>query len=204
MNIILVLLVLLAAYFIYSAVFKYNEAVYVKSNVDNRTYMIRSGKGQSIEHLRHSADTLAQINNRVENLIVHLSSKYSSDANNNFWVTKLKNNYDHNALSEAARDNRFTTYTIDKEKMHVCLRTRDKQENLYDLNTLMYVVIHELAHMCNYDKSGNPIHGHGEQFKYIFRKLILEAQHIGVYKYIDYERSPQEYCGIMISSQIAR
>ena len=105
-------------------------------------------------------------------------------------------------ISEGALDLRYTTYTIDKQDIHICLRTRDKFENIYDIDLLMYVVIHELAHLCNYDKNGSPIIGHGFEFKYIFKFLIEESIKIGIYKYTDYARNPKEYCGMQLSSSI--
>jgi hypothetical protein len=86
--------------------------------------------------------------------------------------------------------------------MHVCLRTRDQDEKLYNINLLMYVILHELAHLCNYDESGNPIQGHGKEFKDNFYLFIVEAIKIGIYTYIDYTEKPEEYCGIMVSSTI--
>jgi hypothetical protein len=119
-----------------------------------------------------------------------------------YFVKKLQSGYNSNILSEAAIDSRYTTYTIDKHDVHVCLRTRDKDEKLYDINLLMYVILHELAHLCNYDEAGNPIEGHGKEFKDIFYLLVVEAIKLDVYTYIDYTEQPQEYCGIIVSSTI--
>jgi predicted SprT family Zn-dependent metalloprotease len=66
----------------------------------------------------------------------------------------------------------------------------------------MYVILHELAHLCNYDNMGNPIQGHGLEFKNIFKLLVIEAIRLNLYEYIDYSDTPHEYCGIMISTTI--
>ena len=66
----------------------------------------------------------------------------------------------------------------------------------------MYVVLHELSHLCNYDKSGNPIQGHGREFKYIFKFLVEESIKIDIYQHTNYAVQPKEYCGIIISSSI--
>jgi hypothetical protein len=105
-------------------------------------------------------------------------------------------------LSEAAIDNRYTTFTVNKADMHVCLRTRDQNEKMYEINLLMYVILHELAHFCNFDPNGNPINGHGEEFKSIFKLLVVEAVKIGVYEYTDYSKHPREYCGMYMNSSI--
>jgi len=170
----------------------------VKSNIDNRKYLIRNGN-KSKQYLQESADTLAIINARIEKLIKHLKNKYTE---NQICISKLIENYDYSLLSEAAIDERYTTFTIDKQDIHICLRTRDGYDKLYDINILMYVVLHELAHLCNYDKNEYPITGHGSEFKYIFRLLVTESIQIGIYNHINFRNEPKEYCGIVINSSI--
>lgn len=188
----------LIVYFIYSFFFTFNEVSYVKSEIDNNTYTIRRGNVKSDMYLKKSADTLAKIHLNIVNLIEHLKQKYPND----HVISKLQQNYNSGILSEAAVDKRFTTYTIDKTDIHICLRTRDDNEELYDINLLMYVVLHELAHLCNYDQDGNPIQGHGKEFIQIFQKLVRESIDINIYTFEDYKKHPKEYCGIIINSQI--
>lgn len=183
-------------------IYLYDENVSVKSDVDNNYYVIRRGNTKGEYYLKQSANTLGEINLRIVKLIDHLYKKYKDDMTKMYFVKKLQSGYNSNILSEAAIDSRYTTYTIDKQDMHVCLRTRDKDEKLYDINLLMYVILHELAHLCNYDEAGNPIEGHGKEFKDIFYLLVVEAIKLDVYTYIDYTEQPQEYCGIIVSSTI--
>lgn len=199
MEIFLILIFIFLCYFI---IYLYDENVSVKSDVDNNFYLIRRGNTKDEYYLKQSANTLGEINIRIIKLINHLYKKYKDDMTKMYFIKKLQSNYNSNILSEAAIDSRYTTYTIDKQDMHVCLRTRDKDEKLYDINLLMYVILHELAHLCNYDESGNPIEGHGKEFKDIFYLLVVEAIRLGVYTYTDYTQNPQEYCGIMVSSTI--
>jgi hypothetical protein len=186
----------------YRFVRNYQEIEYITSDLDNKVYMIRRGYSKSKEFLLKSANTLADINKRVEKLIEFLEKNYSDDPNKNYFIKKLRENYNSYMISEASLDLRYTTYTVDKQDMHICLRTRDQYENVYDIDLLMYVVLHELAHLCNYNKFGTPIIGHGFEFKFVFKFLVEEAIKIGIYKYTDYSRNPHEYCGIKISSSI--
>lgn len=203
MDIILVLIAFgLVLYFTINMVTTYSETLYINSEIDNKDYIIRRGHTKSEEFLKKSANALAEINVRVTKLIDHLETKYTKDPNRNYFIKKLKENYNSYILSEAAVDERYTTYTVDKQDMHVCLRTRDRSENLYDINLLMYVILHELAHLCNYDRLGNPIQGHGIEFKEIFKLLVIEAIKLNIYQYIDYSETPKEYCGIVISTTI--
>lgn len=196
------LAVILVFYFTYSVINTYNEVLYVESDTNNKKYIIRRGKMKSNGFLKESANTLSEIDNRVKKLIDHLETKYKNDNGKYYFIKKLRENYHVDILSEAAMDSRYTTYTVDKRDMHICLRTRDSNERLYDINLLMYVILHELAHLCNYTRSGYPIQGHGQEFKDIFRLLVIEAIKLGIYQYKDYSQSPQEYCGIIINSTI--
>lgn len=201
-TIIIILGILLVVYFIYHMIYTYGEVKYVKSDIDGKVYLIRRGNNKSEKFLKDSANTLALINKNVIVLIEHLEQNYNNDDDKYYFIEKLKKNYTPYIISEAAVDPRYTTYTIDKRDMHICLRTRDNNEKIYDINILMYVVLHELAHLCNYTKNGHPILGHGPEFKFIFRFLVEEAIKLDVYKHINYAIEPKEYCGIMITTSI--
>jgi len=204
MNVLLTfILIMLISYCIWYNVSIYNENMYVISDVDNQKYLIRGGKNKSEYFLKESANMLAEINRRVNILIDYLYDKYKYDDSMNYLINHLKRNYSVDKISEAATDSKHTTYTVNKREMHICLRTRDVNEKLYDINLLMYVIIHELAHMANYDTNKKPIIGHGIEFKKIFRLLVIESINIGIYKYIDYRKTPAEYCGLNLYTQIA-
>ena len=150
-------------------IFLYDENVSIKSDVDNNFYLIRRGNTKGEYYLKQSANTLGEINLRIIKLIDYLYKKYKDDMTKMYFIKKLQSGYNSNILSEAAIDSRYTTYTIDKQDMHICLRTRDSKEEIYDINLLMYVILHELAHLCNYNQNGIPIQGHGDEFKNIFK-----------------------------------
>ena len=202
MMILFILCVVCVVYFMWRMYNGYAEVVYVESDVDGRRYMIRRGTSKSSVYLKQSANALAEVNARIEKLIKHVQEQYKDDPYKNYFIKKLAQNYNASILSEAAVDERYTTFTVDKQDIHICLRTRDVSEKLYDIDLLMYVVLHELAHLCNYDKSGNPIHGHGSEFVYIFKFLVVESIKLELYRHKDYSKNPQEYCGIMINTSV--
>ena len=199
----IILGVLLLIYIIYNMIYIYSEISYVVSDIDNKTYMIRRGHHRTESFYKESANTLALINQRMEKLIYYLEKNYSLDLSKNYFIKKLKENYNPYMISEAAVDPRYTTYTVDKQNMHICLRTRDTEEKVYDLNTLMYVVLHESAHLANYSPEGYAIIGHGTEFRMIFKFLVENSIKINIYNLVDYKNVPQEYCNIKINSQIA-
>jgi hypothetical protein len=87
-----------------------------------------------------------------------------------------------------------TSYTIQKgREMYVCLRQKDG--SFVDMNTMMFVVIHEIAHIGAFWTFGHP-----PDFWAVFGLLLRDAIECGVYDYVDYRVHPQRYCSIMITS----
>ena len=76
------------------------------------------------------------------------------------------------------------SYTINKKTVYLCLY--DENGNYYDDNLLMYVSLHELAHVKNDEK------GHTKKFYRIFDELQDKAAAMG---YFD-KNAPldQNYC----------
>lgn len=62
------------------------------------------------------------------------------------------------------------SYTINKKKIHICLK--DREGKYYDKNMLVYVTLHELAHVrCDEI-------GHTEKFYKIFQEILeLATKH---------------------------
>lgn len=78
------------------------------------------------------------------------------------------------------------TFTENKRKIFICLR--NKQNEYYDYNTLLYITLHELAHVLTsaYDN-------HGEQFTDTFSKLLHRAKDLGLYDHT--KDMKYDYCG---------
>jgi hypothetical protein len=76
------------------------------------------------------------------------------------------------------------SYTINKKKIYMCLR--DENGDYYHDNMLLFVVLHELAHvLCDEI-------GHTNKFQQIFQVLLDDAVKLGIY---DPEIEPvQNYC----------
>lgn len=187
-NIVLILIVLLIIiYFIYTWC-NTLDSIYIKSNIDNNYYNVINN-----ENRQYAADLLANINIRVEKLLSILKND-----NNPIYVKHI-NNLLSNYSSNYIRENFSTTditYTINKKEIVICLASRDEDKKIYPLNTLMYVMIHELSHM------GCSNIGHGQEFKDFFAFLITKAIDSNLYNYIDYNKNPVEYCGMVIDSSI--
>lgn len=90
------------------------------------------------------------------------------------------------------------TYTIEKGKeMRLCIRNhieKHKKGHIHNnTNELMFVGIHELAHIMSVSV------GHNEEFFTNFRYLLRHAVRLGHYTPINYRRSPTPYCNMMLN-----
>lgn len=65
------------------------------------------------------------------------------------------------------------SFTINKRVIHLC--TKDRTGKFYDTNSLIYVVLHELAHVLCREI------GHTDAFFKINKALLNHAEHRGVY-----------------------
>ena len=108
-------------------------------------------------------------------------------------IERLVKNFSATQFSENSPDSIHTSYTINKQNMVFCIRDKKKNEPLVKENIFLYVGIHELSHTACAEI------GHVIQFWEIFRIFLRVAIDNGIYKNIDFNSSPQEYCGINIS-----
>ena len=137
-----------------------------------------------------TADMICRLNSSINKLIVYLKHKYPNDNR----VRTLIREYDDDDIQESN-----TTYIVNKgDKIHVKIRHIDGK--LYSYNLLIFVIIHELAHMI----SPNYIVGkyHDSQFYEYNRWLLNKAIECKIYKYHDYKLFPIMYNNILINKNI--
>lgn len=90
-----------------------------------------------------------------------------------------------------------TSFTIDKGvSMYMCLRQVPNKSELVSENTLVFVMLHELAHIGTYDEWD-----HGIKFWSTFKFMLQEAVESGIYELVDYSVHPSDYCSMRISYQ---
>ena len=114
------------------------------------------------------------------------------------YIIQLKNNFnkERTIIYETDPTSNLTSYSVNKgEELSLCLKDKTTN-NLYDLNLLTYVAIHEMSHFAC------PEIGHGLLFQKIFNKFILIAIDIGLYIKEDYNKNPINYCGLLLNSSI--
>lgn len=158
----------------------------IVSDVDGRTYCVRERS-----KLELAADKLADTTHKMERLVKHCRDKYPTREN----VSRLVEGFNPSRITETLPTSEFTAYSENKgEKIAFCLdKRKDGRGGMIDSNTLMFVAIHELAHVATVSI------GHTDEFWRNFKFLLEEANEIGIYTPVDYKRSPQEYCGMEIT-----
>lgn len=122
-----------------------------------------------------------KINTKFSNQIKTIYNKLKSTE----IITSFINNNDNE-----------TSYNINKgEQIILCLKSK-KSGKFHDINTLMYVFIHEISHIgcANYE--------HDNSFYDLNLYLLNIAIKHNIYKFVNYELHPVEYCGMELNSNI--
>ena len=118
------------------------------------------------------------------------------------YILQLKEKIKDVVVKESASNTVYTSYTINKgEQIIFCIRSKAiasilNSSDIHDLNLIMYVALHEISHVAC------PEYHHTPLFKKIFRFFCEEAIEMGIYKKIEFNVTPKEYCGMKINDTI--
>ncbi|AEQ60514.1 putative metallopeptidase WLM [Acanthamoeba polyphaga mimivirus] len=170
-----------------------SEASYVKSDITNKSYLV-----QNLPNKEEAAHILGIIDKRISILDDYLRENINKFIEYKPYIEQFNNRIKKLTLYENAPDGKYTSFTVDKGKeIALCLRSR-KTGQIHDINLVMYVTLHELAHVAC------PETDHTELFKKIFIFLIKISIDLNIYKHIDYEADPAEYCGLVIDEDLLK
>lgn len=169
-----------------------HEVIYVESNLDHNTYLVRD-----LPDKLQASDLLARLKANMTKLIdilyVNRKTEYKEFESN---IDQLKDRMQNVVINESSEDSEYTSYSVNKgEQIVFCLRSKNNGQ-MHDLNLLMYVALHEMAHVAN------KTFGHDENFKKIFAFITNVAISNGLYQKINFPNEPVEYCGLTISESI--
>lgn len=169
-----------------------SEINYVKATLDNNDYLVRN-----LPDNKQAANMLAQIKQNIHSLINYLNEHHEQFKEYQEYLTQLNDRIKNVVISESSDDNQYTSYSVNKgEEIVFCLRSRVDKNKFHGLNLIMYVALHELAHVAC------PEFGHTPLFKKIFSFLTTIGINIGIYHKIDFDSHPTEYCGLTIADSI--
>lgn len=184
-KLLIIVFIFLFFIFIYNYYFSYSLK-YVKSG-DGKNQLVRN-----MDNKEEVAEMFSEIKSRINRLLKHLKSKYPK----NEQFNRLRENFDPENIRETDVHDSGTSYSINKgSELSICVRDKnDEKYSLHELNTIMFVVIHELSHIMS--KS----YGHNEEFGDNFKLLLQEAISAGIYSNENYSLNNKDYCGIKITS----
>lgn len=186
---VIVILVVILAYC--SSSYLYTKLVDkvepIKSEVNGKKYKVRSQHDS--KNKKETADYLATISEKVDKLVNYMVTNNLPDEE---IATRLKSRWTGCKFRETAHHEKSAAYTINKgDEMRLCVRDSKGLENM---NTSMFVVLHELGHVMSVS------YGHNDEFRQNFSYIVHLASGLGIYKPEDFENRPVEYCGTEINT----
>lgn len=172
----------------------------------DRQYILADG----YDNTKEALDLLNHANERMFFLLCKLRTKYEITGIKNIKYSSSINKQERKTIKALLRNynpevfqennpkyNNQTSWTISKgEAMHICLRSRSNNNELVDLNTLMFVILHESSHIANYRT-----YGHDNLFWRTFKFILQNAVEYNIYKKENYRSYPVVYCGVEINYQ---
>jgi len=178
------------ALFVAAGVYMYLQSDYhnlkcVIARPDGNTYCVRD-----VKNTQERADLLAEITMRLKDLIEHLKTTHPDDPK----IKLLVSNFNPTRIVETLPTSQHTAYSEDKgQKIAFCLEKFKGKKELIDVNTLMFVALHEVGHLMTESI------GHKPEFWKNFKFLLKEAAKLGVYQPVDYSKKSQPYCGMSLT-----
>ena len=161
---------------------KQKNIKYEKSNIDDRKYLVRKLKDSN-----DAANKLAELNKHILTIVDHCQTTKKEN------VDLLKENYNPDTLSETIPGSKYTSYSVNKgEENAICIRNKDN--SFMNINTILFVTIHELAHVMTVST------GHTKEFWNNMKYLLEEAEKLNLYKPVNYNKYNESYCGMTINS----
>jgi len=182
------ILILAAVLFLIWYFFSFNysfDMVYEHSSYDGQKYLVRN-----LPDRKEAANMIAYIRSVLSTLVRRLVIAYPQDKR----VQLLQKRYHPENIQEATDDSNHTSYSVNKgEKLVFCIRFRDNEQKIVQKNTIVFVALHELAHVLCISQ------GHTEEFWTSFRFLLAHAIKWKLYTPVNYREKKEPYCGTVIT-----
>lgn len=169
------------------------ESVYVKSELNGKEYFV-----QNMPDKDEAAYILSVIDEKINIMKRYFAANVDRYPKYRKYIEQFLTKTNNLLLYENAIDSAYTSYTVNKgEETVLCLRS-NHNGNLHDINLITYVTLHEMAHIAC------PELDHTDLFKDIFKFFITTAVNLGIYKNINYQIDPKEYCGLIINENLVK
>jgi hypothetical protein len=159
----------------------------VKSETDGRIYSV-----QNLPDKQEACERMSKIRSNLEKLV----QMYKDDpaTMGDPRVKIMVERFNPENLSENDIDASTTSYSENKgQRIVVCLRDKKPPYSFVDENTVMFVLLHEMAHLMSTTV------GHTPEFWANFKRILHDAVQCGIYHPVNYAREPTPYCGMTIT-----
>ena len=171
-----------------------NADLLIIEGIDGMNYYVRNNNDKN-----EAAGILCELRQVIKKLINFIEENNSNDKEYKIYkenINLIKNKIDFVKFKETPKTSNYTSYSVNKgEELFLCIRSK-KTNEIHDINDLLYVAIHEIAHI------GCPEIGHTNLFFKINLYLLKKAVEFNLYKYDNYNNNPREYCGIDLNNTI--
>jgi len=187
--IILIFICILLYQYIY---YRDNTSNFV-STIDGTSYSVREESLNGLDTYnskKEAANYLAVLNNNSTQLVNYM---YDNQLPDKEIANRLYKRWTTCNLRETNSAEDSVAYTVNKceSELRICIRNN---ASLEDVNTSMFVLLHELAHLMSVS------YGHNEEFKENFSFIVHLASKLGLYEPQDFHLNPVNYCGIYINT----
>jgi hypothetical protein len=173
--------------------------VYAASQGPRNTIRMTGPDGQSYDmqnlpNKEKAVELLADIRSKLVKL--HEYYKTTPNVAQDPAVALFVERFSPDVLCENDMQSPDTSYSENKgQRIVVCLRdkTNPPQYPLVPKNTVMFVMLHEMAHLMTETV------GHTQEFWTNFKRILADAVQLGIYQPENYAQSPVKYCGMTIT-----
>lgn len=158
------------------------------SDYNGKKYGIRKTGNKNARQT--AANYLAVLNEKVDILVNFMHEKQLPDP---ATANRLYTRYLTIRFKETSSNEKEAAYTLNKSsEIRICIR--DHKNNFEDINTSMFVILHELAHVMSIS------YNHTEEFRDNFTYITHLASDLGLYIPEDFVNNPKTYCGVVIKT----
>lgn len=153
---------------------KHQSSVWRTSALSGAAYYVKN-----VRDAQKAADHLGLLDTRVKKFI---SLADQTDPR----IKNIKERWS-GTLSETPDGADNVAYSLGKNSIFMCVREKDG--SVADVNTSMFVLLHELAHVST------DSYGHSKEFWKNMKYLLEVADDLGIYTYIDHDKNTESLCG---------
>jgi hypothetical protein len=144
------------------------KTVEVQSKTDGKIYNV-----QNLPDKQEACERMAKIRANLEKLVDNYKNDPSAMADPRVKI--LVERFNPNSMIENDIDADTTSYSENKgETLVVCLRDKRAPYPFADENTVMFVLLHEMAHLMT------TTIGHTPEFWNNFKKILQDANQVGI------------------------